>query len=196
MKYDNGSAFRRALEDRLRSMSMQSGIPLSRYRKMVAFDRYLARLLHEHPGSWMLKGGFALQLRLGDEARTTKDIDLLLLESNQDVFSELRKAGAMDLNDWFSYEVSYAEIKPDEVVGKRYPVRSILDTREFESFHIDIGMNDAIIDPPDYLETPNLLAFAEISPLIIPCYPLTQQIAEKLHAITRMRFHFLPTPLQ
>ena len=95
MKYDNGSAFRRALEDRLRSMSMQSGIPLSRYRKMVAFDRYLARLLHEHPESWMLKGGFALQLRLGDEARTTKDIDLLLLESNQDVLSELRKAGGL-----------------------------------------------------------------------------------------------------
>jgi hypothetical protein len=30
-----------------------------------------------------------------------------------------------------------------------------------------------------------LLAFAGILPSAIPCYPLTQQIAEKLHAYTR-----------
>jgi hypothetical protein len=67
MKYDNGSAFRRALEDRLRSMSIQTGMSLTRLRKMVAFDRYLARLLYYQPGCWILKGGFALQLRLGAE---------------------------------------------------------------------------------------------------------------------------------
>lgn len=41
MKYLSGGAFRRALEDRLRSMSIQRGIPLVRLRKMVAFDRFL-----------------------------------------------------------------------------------------------------------------------------------------------------------
>jgi hypothetical protein len=30
-----------------------------------------------------------------------------------------------------------------------------------------------------------LLAFAGLSPTVVPCYPITQQIAEKLHAWTR-----------
>ena len=77
MKYQSGGAFRRALETRLRNRSLSSGMPLVRLRKMVAFDRLLARLTKSQPDQWVLKGGLALQLRLGDRARTTKDIDLL-----------------------------------------------------------------------------------------------------------------------
>src|SRR4030042_6931170 len=166
MKYDNGSAFRRALEDRLRTMSMQTGMSLTRLRKMVVFDRYLARLLHYQPGCWILKGGLALQLRLGVEARTTKDIDLLLLDIQQNILLALRSGGALDLNDWFSFEIGNPQIETDEVGGKRYPVRAILDTRDFETFHIDIGMTDALIEAPDQLTTPELLTFAEIQPTI------------------------------
>lgn len=35
----------------------------------------LARLVERVPGAWIIKGGYALQLRLGDAARMTKDID-------------------------------------------------------------------------------------------------------------------------
>jgi hypothetical protein len=56
MKYQNGGAFRRALEDRLRAQSLKSGVALVRLRKMVAFDRFLARLLLAQPDTWVLKG--------------------------------------------------------------------------------------------------------------------------------------------
>ena len=79
MKYPTGTAFRRALEDRLHNLSLQSRMPLLRLRKLVVFDRLLARLLADAPERWLLKGGLALQLRLGSRARTTQDIDLLLL---------------------------------------------------------------------------------------------------------------------
>ncbi|MCJ7701606.1 MAG: nucleotidyl transferase AbiEii/AbiGii toxin family protein [Anaerolineales bacterium] len=39
---------------------------------MIAFERFMARL----DGRWVLKGGYALQLRT-ESARTTQDIDLL-----------------------------------------------------------------------------------------------------------------------
>ncbi len=78
MMYANPAAFRQALESRLRAQSVSSGVPLVRLRKMVAFERFLARLVADQPEDWMLKGGLALQFRLGDRARTTKDIDLLL----------------------------------------------------------------------------------------------------------------------
>ncbi len=50
MKYANSSAFRRALEDRLRAQSVKTGAPLVRLRKMVAFDRLLARLIAVQAG--------------------------------------------------------------------------------------------------------------------------------------------------
>ncbi len=186
MKYNSGAAFRRALEDRLRKQSFQSGVPLARMRKMIAFDRFLARLLVEQPEEWVVKGGLALQLRLGERARTTKDIDLLLLVQLQEIFPRLREAGVRDLADWFVFEVS-SVTRPtaDEFGGNRYQLQSFLDGRIFESFHLDVGVGDPLVEPVEYLQTPNLLEFAGFLPTAVPCYPITQQIAEKLHAYTR-----------
>ena len=44
-----------------------------------------------------------------------------------------------------------------------------------------------MLDPVEYKEMPNLLAFADIPPARVPCFPVTQQIAEKFHAYTRPR---------
>ena len=186
MKYNSGAQFRRALEDRLRTRNLQTGMPLIRLRKMVAFDRFLARLVVCQPDKWLLKGGFALQLRLGEKVRTTKDIDMLALMPTQDVYPLLRQAGLIDLGDWFLYEVAHSEENnTDDFGGLRFPVRSLLAGRVFEIFHIDVGINDPVVDAPDMLSTPGLLQFADIPPTLIPCYPLTQQIAEKMHAYTR-----------
>ena len=81
MKYPNGAAFRRALEDRLQQQSLRAHSPLVRLRKLVAFDRLLARLVADSPENWLLKGGLALQLRLGDRSRTTQDIDRSFLKA-------------------------------------------------------------------------------------------------------------------
>lgn len=49
MIYSTGAGFRRALEDRLRSQSLLTGAPLVRLRKLVVFDRFLARLTRDQP---------------------------------------------------------------------------------------------------------------------------------------------------
>ena len=186
MRYQNGSAFRRALETRLRDKSLASGLPLVRLRKMVAFDRLLARLVRSQPDQWVLKGGLALQLRLGDRARTTKDIDLFsLIETNQ-VFDSLREAVSLDLGDWFNFEVGRPLDDQDRTAGGiRYTVFSLLDGRTFERFHIDVGLGDPLVEAVEFLAMPDLLSFAEIDPVVVPCYPITQQLAEKCHAYTR-----------
>ena len=74
MRYATAGAFRQALEERLRQQSLGNNLALTRLRKMIAFDRFLARLAKSDPEAWVVKGGFALQLRLGARARTTKDI--------------------------------------------------------------------------------------------------------------------------
>ncbi len=91
MKYHTGGAFRRALEQRLRDKSLETGVPLVRLRKMVTFDRFLVRLFQLAPETWVLKGGLAIQLRLGERARTTKDIDLLALSDIEQVYGYTTK---------------------------------------------------------------------------------------------------------
>ena len=94
MSYQTGEAFRRALEARLLNQSIQGAVSLVRLRKLVAFDRFLARLLAVRPDGWMLKGGLALQLRLGQRARTTKDIDVLLRLPRPEIGPTLTRAGS------------------------------------------------------------------------------------------------------
>jgi hypothetical protein len=89
------------LEDRLQALSVQSHTPVFRLRKLVAFDRLFARLLADAPGSWLLKGGLALQLRLAERARTTQDIDLLLVGRISNLHTALAHAAGIELGDWF-----------------------------------------------------------------------------------------------
>ena len=192
MRYRTGASFRRALEDRLRAQSLQTGSPLVRLRKMVIFDRFLARLIQDQPHGWVLKGGLALQLRLGDQARTTKDLDLLLATPQEEahgIHQSLVRAALLDLGDWFQFEVerSAVEIPAEPIGGARFQVRGLLDRRRFETFHVDVGWGDTLIDAVEILAAPALLGFAGIEQIAIPCYPLTQQVAEKVHAYTRPR---------
>jgi len=183
MRYESSAAFRRALEEHLRQQSLTSGAPLVRLRKMVAFERFLARLVTAQPEAWVLKGGLALQFRLGERARTTQDIDLLLGEtlSVAEVHRRLVAAALLDLGDWFLFEVA----RPSDPTALRFSVQSLVDGRLFEAFHVDVGMGDPLTGPVEMLTAPPLLEFADISPTTIPAYPVAQQIAEKVHAFTR-----------
>ncbi len=183
MKYESSAAFRHALEDRLRRQAVASGTPLARLRKMVAFERFLARLVAVQPDAWVLKGGLALQLRLREHARATQDMDLLFRQPSAygEIHDALVSAALHNLMDWFSFEVA----RPARDDYLRFPVQSLLDGRLFETFHIDVGIGDPLIESPDMLTAPSLLEFAGIAPTQIPSYPLSQQIAEKVHALTR-----------
>lgn len=189
MKYRTPAAFRQALEERLRQRSLGQHIALTRLRKMVAFDRLLARLARSDPQAWVLKGGLALQVRLPDRARTTKDIDIAVMEDwkPEKVSMRLRKAASLNLRDWFEFEVA----APGEAAtgaargGFRYPVRCLVDGRSFETFHVDVGQGDPISEAPEKITLPNLLGFAGLRPAVVRCYPLAAQVAEKLHAYTR-----------
>ena len=70
MKYTTANAFRVALESRLLTRSREDSIPLIRLRKLVVFDRLIARLMVVAPDRWVLKGAVALQFRAGPEYRT------------------------------------------------------------------------------------------------------------------------------
>src|SRR5947209_8536197 len=85
-------AFRTALEERLKRASLTDQIDPNRLRRQVSFDRLLARLFREESPPWVLKGGYALELRFKD-ARSTVDIDLTVQRVTATVGDRTRSYG-------------------------------------------------------------------------------------------------------
>jgi hypothetical protein len=106
VKYDTADTFRAALDQRIRNEATTTNLPVMRLRKRVAFERFLARLAVTEPGSWVLKGAFALELRLGVRTRATKDIDLARADDERTATARLIAAQAIDLHDHFSFDVA------------------------------------------------------------------------------------------
>lgn len=186
MRYSSGSAFRRALEDRILKEFKATGMPISRLRKLISFDRFLARLVIVAPEQWVLKGGYFMELCFHLRSRTTKDIDLLFLENKRSIHKQLTEAAKNDLHDWFTFQVSQPSISSQGLEAtQRYQVTAYVDSRTFEEFHIDINANDALIENPQLVSSTKFYGFSEITPFQIPCYSLVQQLAEKFHALTR-----------
>jgi hypothetical protein len=55
--YASASAFRVALEERLKKKAQAEALDLQRLRRQVAFDRLLCRLFAAPDAPWLLKGG-------------------------------------------------------------------------------------------------------------------------------------------
>lgn len=186
MKYDTSKAFRQALEARIKGIQQSKNIPLVSLRKQIAFERFIARLQAIQSNTWVLKGGLAMQLRLGVQSRTTKDIDLLNRELPNNLFDSLVEIASIDIGDWFIFEVGQTGDAPeDEFGGHRFQVNCRLDGRIFERFHVDVSVGDLLVTDYDCLHFDPILEFASIASTGVPCYPIPQQIAEKLHALTR-----------
>lgn len=186
MRYETANAFRTALEQRLKNEAQATGIALLRLRKRVAFERFLARLATSESSGWALKGAFALELRLGLRARTTKDIDLGRADDEEAATEHLEAATHIDLGDFFSFEARRTPAL-DAATGfraVRYTVRADLDGRLFEQFPTDVAFSES---PPIQAEsflTANALEFADVAAPQLPVVPLEQHVAEKLHAYT------------
>jgi len=186
MRYGDAAAFRQALEQRLKARAAGDGARLARDRKRVAFDRLLARLNVSAAERWLLKGGFALDLRLHERARATRDVDIEWQTAEEVLLDALIDATSVDVGDYFAIQVERTTIPPDRLGGShRFRVNAALAGRPFETFLLDVALRSDPINEYDTLATPDLLAFAEIEPAHIRAIPLERHIAEKLHAYTR-----------
>jgi len=188
MRYRDAAAFRQALEQRLRARAAGGGARVARDRKRVAFDRLLARLNDAVPDRWLLKGGFALDLRLHERARTTRDVDIEWQTVEEQLLDALIEATSVDVGDYFAIQVERTATPPDRLGGShRFRVTATLAGRPFETFLLDIGLRSDPITEYDTLATPDLLAFAEIEPAHIRAIPAHCGEAARVHPSLRRR---------
>ena len=194
--YKSARDFRVALEHRLQKHAADSGLNLQRLRRTVAFNRFLARVFFEKASPWVLKGGYAMELRLHN-ARATQDIDLGFRgapvtggENQTDYIQRLlAKAVQADKRDFFSFEVGGVQMELDGPLygGARYPVRALVDGRLFVAFHVDAAVGDYLPEEVETAVEADLLGFAGVKPSEFPMLPREVQFAEKLHTYTMPR---------
>jgi hypothetical protein len=188
MRYTTAGAFRTALEQRLSSIGDKTGVPLVRLRKLIVFDRLVARLTVAAPNRWVVKGAVALLFRIGPEFRTTKDMDLARQDNEEAATGDLIAVQSIDLGDYFTFAIERTK-KLDslsDATAVRYHVTAELAGRTFEDVTLDVGFGDPFVADPELVRGPDLLNFADIPPAEVPALPIEQHVAEKVHAYTRM----------
>jgi hypothetical protein len=196
IRYATPAAFRRALEDRLMKLAREERLDVQRLRRQVAFDRLLCRLFQAPNSSWLLKGGYAMELRLA-AARTTRDLDLAIRPvagekpawQPQAIQRQLQTAATVDLHDHFVFLVGGAtlDLEAAPCGGTRYPVEAQMGGRTFAKFHVDVSSGDVLGEPYEALHGRDWLAFAGIGAIAFPAISREEQFAEKLHAYTLPR---------
>jgi len=193
--YSSPAAFRQALERRLKTLAEERNVPLNTLRLKLLIERLLARLFAQPKPPWLLKGGYAMELRYRPKARTTKDIDLTVgadervasLEGRlARIRDDLQAAADIDLGDHLNFLIAAArtELLQAPQGGARFPVQARIAGRVFGNFHIDVGIGDALHGTPELLQGEDLLSFADIAPAEVLAIPAAQQLAEKVHAYT------------
>lgn len=194
--YATANAFRTALEERLKNQSRKTGMELQRLRRQVAFDRLLLRLFRFFTKDLLLKGGYAMELRL-EGARATKDIDLVLKATrvgtkdgqDQVIRRMLQDAVLEDSGDFFEFLVGEPTLDLEAVPygGFRFPIDASLDSRLFVRFPIDVVISSLFLEPIEHIASEDWLGFAGIEHISFPAISKEQQFAEKLHAYTLPR---------
>ncbi|MBM3677035.1 MAG: nucleotidyl transferase AbiEii/AbiGii toxin family protein [Actinobacteria bacterium] len=187
MRYATAAAFRQALEDRLKTEAAATGLGVARLRKRVAFELLLHRLVAVAPNRWVLKGALALDFRFDATTRPTRDMDLGRADDEEAAIEDFAAAQQLALGDFFNFIVRRTDAldDADDFRAIRFHVTAELADRVFERFIVDVGFAASPSWTPDTVETSDLLSFAGIERIRVPALPLSQHLAEKVHAYTR-----------
>ncbi len=195
-KYETSTAFKAALETRLKSKAESMNRPYATIRKLVAFDRLLARVFFARDEAFALKGGYSLELRLG-RSRTTQDVDLIIQnrlllgpasDQGDEVKAILQYKLDNDLGDYFTFRLGkVTQLLSTTIGGYRIQAKALLGGTHFEEFHLDIAIAETDPTPLDELRGEAWLDFANIEQAKPLAIPQELQFAEKLHAYTYQR---------
>lgn len=191
MTYDSPGALRQGLETRLLASAHATGTDLARLRRRAVFERLLVRLELNDPGRWVVKGGMAMEVRIGNRARMTRDLDLAIRDGagGSGVHVLLSQALHDDpTGDGFDFAIPSPEPRSADQLGQagwRFHVDVRLAGRTFERVRVDVVERSDELVATERLALPDLLGFAGIESATVEAADRAQQFAEKLHALTR-----------
>lgn len=166
-----------------RIMGVDPNLVFTRY----GTERLLYRLSRSpHADRFVLKGALLLLVWLGDKIRPTRDADLLGFGDLSDdalaaLFAEVCAIGVED--DGLTFDpasIRVSDIRPGDAYGGRRLTLLAHLGRARLNLQVDVGIGDAVVPEPDWIEYPSLL---DLPRPRLRAYRPETAIAEKVHAM-------------
>ena len=180
-------ALRDSINHRLANVASERQVAPDRIRRHFVFQRILVRLSATE--GWVLKGGFALEVRLGLQARATKDLDLAILDDagGAEVQDRLLDALDVDADDGLTFQVSAPRaLAPDDAGnrGWKFTVTSYLGGKVFAPLRVDVvARSEEIAGAVGTIEVHSPILPERLSSTAMPAVDVAQHAAEPLHAM-------------
>jgi hypothetical protein len=173
------------LERLVNAYGRTHGIAIDRARRwlsVVSLAGALDAVRADDGPRFLIKGGVSMELRLGLQARTTKDVDIVFRGERDGMLDALEEAFAKPYGD-FAFRRK-GEVEDIRDTGScRMSVQVTFAGRDWQTLQIEVA-------GPEVVESelvPVAISIADFkldSPEWVACLSLRYQIAQKIHAVT------------
>lgn len=173
----------KALEQAVKAGASAEEITERRLRRWIAasamFEVFNAAKQAGQIPAFLVKGGFAIELRFRRTARASRDVDIVLPVDYGELLDVVIEVLRREWSD-FSFQIKGSPEERERSI--RLTVRALYRGREWSTFDVDLvtgetDRHDAV--PPFETAKYGLIAASEV-----PCMSALDQIAQKLHAVT------------
>lgn len=180
----SATAFRRSLNDRLRTAARSRGVSAQQLQRQFLLQRFLARVFDVPGGPWVLKGGAGLLVRIPG-ARHSQDVDLARGDADvTTAVAELRELAGRDVGDPLRFVVGDPVAMTGAQSGAQVRVDVYLGATRFDRFPVDLVTGGRLVDrlehtcPAPVVDVPGLPQLPTFT-----LYPLADHLADKICAM-------------
>jgi hypothetical protein len=186
-------ANRKALETWISQKAREDGVAVNRLRRGISFmvvSAVLARMVDDEGlPLFLLKGGVAMELRVGLEARASKDYDTAFRQAIERVTDVLAEAETHVHGDFRVTAGRAVPIGPTAAV--RIPLKLGYGAHDWGSVDLEVAAAEGKSGSADMIEYvdgwPELSVFGLPNVERVALLPLPYQIAQKIHACTEAK---------
>ena len=186
----------RQLKDKIKNISGGNSLKAQTLIRKYVMERFLARVAKsKYQNNFILKGGMLISAIVGEDARSTMDIDTTVQSlplTDEDIQKIINEIASIDLGDNLTFTLSKTETIRDDFdyPGVRVTLKVIFEKLK-ETVNIDISTGDEITPSAVQFTYPMMFEQEKIK---VWSYNLETLLAEKLQTVlarsvanTRMR---------
>ncbi len=130
----------------------------------------------------MIKGGVAIERRLGASTRATKDFDTIFYEPTPKLLARLDEAFRDPYDDWTLRRYGEPE---DLGKAQRITIKLEYNGRAWATVPLEVSAPEGAATPHETVGAFDLKDFGLTGPEQLPCLPIRRQLAQKIHAVTK-----------
>ena len=180
--YGSESAFRAALNTRIRQIVRDTHGDAAEVARRFALQQFVSRLFDRDPEPWLVTGGTALQFRTPAEARETADLDLAVTRNVEDLTAALTEASRRRAGEHGEFAVSVSPGSgPGAYTGK---ITYVLNGSRFAVAKLDVAVGREFPFEPDTLVPDPVVAIDDVRPMSrVRTYAVAAHLGDKVAAM-------------